>query len=117
MYVGWVCHPNLYIDVFNGQVPLNSIPMVVDGHVCKVLARTGFLPTVLIEEKKPIVKAEDERSKIEMHVKTKYSYGDFFAIDYGAFYIGINYCKETSPQCSKCPVDDLYRKNVQVRAY
>ncbi len=117
MYVGWVTHPDLYVSVY-GRIPVNTIPLVINGHVCKVLARTGFLDSVLIEDKKrPIVKAEDERKNIEMLTRMYYSQGDYFMIDYGAFYVGIKYCDETQPKCNRCPINELCLKNINVRAY
>ena len=50
MYVGWISHPNLFVDISNGAWPPSSIPMVINGHVCKVLARTGFLDEVSVEK-------------------------------------------------------------------
>ena len=117
MYVGWITHPNLYVDLFDGSISPTSIPMVVNGHVCKVLARTGFLDNVLVEKDRPIVKAEDERRRIEMLVRKYYPQGDYLMIDYGAFYVGINYCKETDPQCDKCPISKICLRNTHVRAY
>ena len=123
MYVGWITHPNLYVNIFDGSVSLSSIPMPIDGHVCKVFARTGFLDTVLVEEKgkgenkKFIVRADHERKRIERMVHKYYPQGDYFMIDYGAFYVGINCCKETSPRCNKCPVNRICLRNTFVRAY
>ncbi len=117
MYVGWVTHPDLYISVY-GRIPVNTIPMVVNGHVCKVFARTGLLNSVLIEDvERPIVKAENERRNIERLTRRYYPQGDFFMIDYGAFYIGIKYCGEKDPQCNECPINELCLKNTTVRAY
>lgn len=116
MYVGWISHPKLYIALF-GNISPSSIPMVINGHVCKVLSRAGFLDYVLVESDRPIVKAEDERNRIEMLVHSIYPHGDPFMIDYGAFYIGINYCGEENPQCGKCPINSICLRNTYVRAY
>lgn len=118
MYIGWVTHPQLYIDVFDGRVKVSNIPMVVNGHVCKVLARTGFMSSVLIEDKsRPIVIAEKERDNIEKLIRHYYPDGDYFMIDYGAFYIGFNICYEENPSCEKCPITNCCKKNTRVRAY
>jgi len=117
MYVGWISHPKLFVNLFDGAVHPSSIPMVVNGHVCKVLARTGFLDSVLVEEGEPIVKAEDERRRIESLVRGLYPQGDYFMIDYGAFYIGTKFCDETNPKCGICPIKHVCMRNVDVRAY
>jgi len=118
MYVGWLSHPNLWINVSNGKWKASSLPMVVNGHVCKVLARTGFLSDVLVESTKTmIVKARDERRRIERHVKQAYPNGDHFMIDTGAFYIGITYCDERNPKCEKCPISRVCARNTNFRAY
>jgi len=93
---------------------------VVNGHVCKLLARTGFLSDVLVENtNNMIVKAREERRRIENLIKNTYPNGDFFMIDSGAFIIGITYCREKEPNCAECPLEakGLCRKNVQIRAY
>jgi len=118
MYVGWVSHPNLWINVSNGKWKTSSIPMVVNGHVCKVLARSGFLPDILVEDtKKMIVKAEDERKRIEKYVELLYPTGDRFMIDSGSFYIGITYCDERIPMCNECLISTICSKNTEFRAY
>lgn len=118
MYVGWISHPDLWIDISGGKWKVSDIPMVVNGHVCKILARSGFLPNVLVENTtKMIVKAENERGGIENLVKTIYPGGDYFMIDTGAFYIGINYCDEINPSCVRCPINNICAKNTAFRAY
>lgn len=117
MYIGWISHPNLYVNIFDGKIQVDTIPMVVDGHVCKVMARTGFLSSVKVEKDKPIVTAESERKKIENLVRKYYPRGDYFMIDYGAFYVGINFCKEDEPRCNECPIAEYCMRNTYVRAY
>ncbi|AFK51108.1 hypothetical protein TCELL_0684 [Thermogladius calderae 1633] len=117
MYVGWITHPDLHIDIFEGRCGYNEIPMPVNGHVSKVMARTGFLNSVLVEEGRPIVKANEERKRIENLVKRYYPRGDFFMIDYGAFYIGFKYCREENPNCNACPISNLCKRNTKVRAF
>ena len=118
MYVGWVSHPDLFVNIFEGKYSVSQIPMVIDGHVCKVLARTGFLDSVLVENtEKYIVQAEEERRRIESLVSQLYPTGDYFMIDYGAFHVGITYCHEEKPECGKCPLNDICKKNIHIRAY
>ena len=118
MYVGWLSHPNLWIDISSSKWEVSSIPMVVNGHVCKVLARTGFLSDVLVEDEDTmIVKARNERRRIESDVKRIYPTGDHFMIDTGAFYIGITYCDEKNPKCRRCPIGKNCAKNLEFRAY
>lgn len=40
-----------------------------------------------------MVQAENERKRIESLVRSSFPQGDYFMIDYGAFYVDINYCK------------------------
>jgi len=118
MYVGWLSHPKLWIDISNGKWRVSSIPMVVNGHVCKVLARSGFLSDILVENTKTmIVKARDERKRIENSVREVYPAGDCFMIDTGAFYVGITYCDEKKPRCEECPINTICARNKEFRAY
>lgn len=118
LYVGWVTHPDLPVSVYGTSIPRNSIPMVVNGHVGKVMARTGFLEKVSVEDlERKIIEAEKERSRIERLVESVKPNGDFFAIDYGAFLVGINYCHEEKPDCSRCILNTLCKKNIEIRAY
>lgn len=118
MYVGWISHPDLWVDISNKSWKPSSIPMAIDGHVTKVLVRTGFLSDVLIESyDRPIVKADEERRRIEGEVGRVYPDGDRVMIDFGAFYVGINYCHEENPNCESCPLRSLCRRNKRYRAY
>jgi len=118
LYVGWITHPMLYVKIFGDDERIrSSIPMVVDGHVTKVLARTGFLDKVSVEKERNIVKAEEERKRIEELVRAFREGRDPFLIDYGAFWVGINYCKEENPNCGQCPLKNICKKNTEFRAY
>lgn len=118
MYTGWLTHPYLWINISHSTWSVSNIPMVINGHVCKVLARTGFLPDVRVEDdKNMIVRARDERTRIEKEIRELYPTGDFFMIDFGAFYIGLTYCDEKTPNCSNCQINNLCAKNTQFRAY
>jgi len=118
LYVGWITHPQLFIRIYGESVPRNTIPMVVNGHVAKVLARTGFLDRVSVESRdNMIVEAERERGRIENEVKRVKPDGDLFSIDYGAFFIGIRYCHERNPNCAQCPLNTICSRNTEFRAY
>jgi len=117
LYVGWITHPQLFVKIYGESIPRNSIPMVINGHVTKVLTRTGFLNSVHIEKERMIVEAEEERPRIEKEVKIVKPHGDIFFIDYGAFLIGIKYCHEETPNCKQCPLDTICLKNITFRAY
>lgn len=118
MYTGWISHPNLWINISSGKWKVYEIPMAINGHVCKVLARSGFLSDVLVENTETmIVKAEDERNRIENEVSYIRSITDRFMIDFAAFYIGISYCKEQQPLCINCPINPLCNKDIRFRAY
>lgn len=118
MYTGWIAHPNLWINISSGRWKASELPMPINGHVCKVLARTGFLSSVLVEDtKRYIVKAEDERESIEREVGVIYPSGDRLMIDFGAFYVGVRYCDETEPSCEQCPITMMCMRNTYFRAY
>jgi endonuclease III len=117
LYVGWITHPKLFVKIYGENLPVNFIPMVVNGHVVKILARTGFLESVHVERERMIVEAEKERLRIEKEVRTIKSDGDMFSIDYGAFLIGTKYCHEENPDCNRCPLNTICLKNVMFRAY
>jgi endonuclease III len=92
--------------------------MPVDGHVAKVFTRTGFLINVNTEnENTKIIEAEKERERIEKDVKALKPDADTFAIDYGAFLIGIKYCNDANPKCYECPLNKICNKNIMFRAY
>lgn len=118
LYVGWITHPDLEVKIYGGDLKRSEIPMVINGHVAKVMARAGLLSLVSVENtQNMIIEAEKERLRIEEQVKNNKPQGDFFLIDYGAFYIGVNYCHEEQPECDKCPINSICRKNIEIRAY
>jgi len=118
LYVGWITHPLLPVRVYGEGVEKSKIPMVVDGHVAKVMARAGLLSRVSVENtKNMIIEAEKERLEIEREVIKAKPSGDPFLVDYGAFYIGIKYCHEENPECHKCPINAICRGNIEIRAY
>lgn len=118
MYTGWISHPSLWIDISSGKWKVYEIPMAINGHVCKVLARSGFLSDVLVENTATmIVEAEKERDRIEDEVNNVRSTTDRFMVDFAAFYIGITYCEEKQPLCNECPINSLCNKDTRFRAY
>ncbi|MEZ0345669.1 MAG: hypothetical protein ABWK01_03885 [Infirmifilum sp.] len=118
MYVGWISHPDLWVDVSSKSWDPASIPMAINGHVTKVLTRAGFLEKVKVESPKSlIVEADAERKRIERMVGTIYPEGDRVMMDFGAFYVGISYCYEGEPKCEHCPLRNLCRRNIRFRAY
>jgi endonuclease III len=118
LYVGWITHPLLPVRVYGEGVEKSKLPMVVDGHVAKVMARAGLLSQVSVEDiKNMIIQAEKERLKIEREVIKAKPSGDPFLVDYGAFYIGIKYCHEEKPECHKCLINTICRGNIEIRAY
>jgi endonuclease III len=118
LYVGWITHPQLFIKLYGENIQKSSIPMPVDGHVAKVFTRTGFLTTVNTEnENTKIIEAEKERERIEKEVKALKPDADTFAIDYGAFLIGIKHCNDANPKCYECPLNKICNKNTMFKAY
>ena len=62
--------------------------------MCKVLARSGFLSDVLVENtQNMIVKARNEKSSMERTVRQLLRC-NYFMVEYGAFYVGMNYYYE-----------------------
>jgi len=117
LYTGWISHPTL-VNLSKGKWHVSTIPMVVNGHVCKVFSRSGFLNSVSVENfESMIIEPEYMRDQIDNQVKSVYQVGDHFMIDYGAFHIGINFCGEASPSCDNCPIQNICLKNTRFRAY
>ena len=52
MYVSWIGHPDLGIDVSNGKWNKSFFEMPVDGHVGKIFSRAGLVSEVIHEGKK-----------------------------------------------------------------
>jgi len=49
MYISWVAHPHLGINVSNGKWNRSLFEMPVDGHVGKIFSRTGLVPEIIHE--------------------------------------------------------------------
>jgi len=109
MYISWVGHPDLGIDISNGKWDKSLFEMPVDGHVGKIFSRTGLVSQVIHEGKKGsgkrwnVIIASYMRPSIQ-DVTTK-NRGDSIMVDHGAFQIGINCCPDSlqGMACDLCP--------------
>jgi len=109
MYISWIGHPDLGIDVSNGKWHKSLFEMPMDGHVGKIFSRTGLVPEVIHEGKKHsgdrwnVIVASKVRVLIQ-EVTNRYS-GDCIIVDHSAFQIGINYCPDNlvGMACDVCP--------------
>ncbi|MBS7288875.1 MAG: hypothetical protein KIH01_09125 [Candidatus Freyarchaeota archaeon] len=108
MYISWIGHPNLGIDVSNGKWDKALFEMPVDGHVGKIFSRTGLVSEVIHEGKRGgsrwnVIVASNMRPSIQ-EVTNKYS-SDCIMVDHGAFQIGINCCPDNleGMACDSCP--------------
>jgi len=109
MYISWIGHPDLGIDVSDGKWDKSLFEMPVDGHVGKIFSRTGLVSEVIHEGKKGsgsrwnVIVASNMRASIQ-EVTNKYS-GDCIMVDHGAFQIGINCCPDSleGMACDACP--------------
>jgi len=109
MYISWIGHSDLGIDVSNGKWDKSLFEMPVDGHVGKIFSRAGLVSEVIHEGKKGsgsrwnIIVASNMRPLIQ-EVTNKYS-RDCIMVDHGAFQIGINCCPDNLEgiACDSCP--------------
>lgn len=109
MYISWIGHPDLGINVSNGKWNKSRFEMPVDGHVGKIFSRAGLVSEVLHEGKKEsvgrwnIIVASSMRPLIQ-EVTNKYS-KDCIMVDHGAFQIGFNCCPDNLEgiSCDSCP--------------
>ncbi len=109
MYISWIGHPNLGIDVSNGKWHKALFEMPVDGHVGKIFARTGLVSEIIHEAKKGsssrwnVIVASSMRPSIQE--ATNKNSGDCIMVDHGAFQIGINCCPDNLEgiACDSCP--------------
>lgn len=117
MYANWAWF--LYEEVWKvktGIKPKDTL-MIVDGHVAKIFCRTGLIPTILYERKRPyIIQASKMREEIEDTVK-QFSFAPFH-IDNGAFYLFEDgFCLDINPHCKECPVNKICKKYIKWTAY
>jgi len=109
MYVSWIGHPDLGIDVSKGKWDKSLFEMPVDGHVGKIFSRTGLIFEIIHEGKKGsgsrwnVIVASSMRPLIQ-DVTSKNG-GDCIMVDHGAFQIGINCCPDNLEgiACNSCP--------------
>jgi len=109
MYVSWIGHPDLGIDVSRGKWRKADFEIPVDGHVGKIFSRTGMVKEIIHEAKRGktsrwnIIVASDMRPSIQAVVKEHG--GDCIMVDHGAFRLGINCCPDNlqGMACDSCP--------------
>jgi len=109
MYVSWIGHSDLGIDISNGKWDKSLFEMPVDGHVGKIFSRAGLVSEVIHEGKKGsgsrwnIIIASKMRPSIQ-EATNKYS-RDCIMVDHGAFQIGFNCCPDNleGMSCDSCP--------------
>ena len=109
MYISWIGHSDLGIDVSNGKWDRALFEMPVDGHVGKIFSRAGLVSEVIHEGKKGsdsrwnVIVASKMRSSIQ-EVTSRNS-GDCIMVDHGSFQIGINCCPDNLEgiACDSCP--------------
>ena len=124
MYISWIGHPDLGIDVSDGTWDRSSFLMPVDGHVGKVFSRTGMVSQIIHERKKGksprwnIISASQMRPLIQEVVS---SYGkDSIMVDHGAFQVGYNCCPDNlegicCDSCSKLSCEVREKVNYPTR--
>lgn len=109
MYISWIGHPDLGIDVSNGKWDKSLFEMPVDGHVGKIFSRTGLVSEIIHEGKKGsssrwnVIIASNMRPSIQ-EVTNKKS-RDCIMVDHGAFQVGFNCCPDNLEgiACDSCP--------------
>jgi len=123
MYVSWIGHPDMGIDISSGRWKRSEYYMPVNGHVGKVFSRTGILKVTNVETlkegdaRKDIIQATQLRDTIQEIVSSRGF--DCIRVDHGAFHIGFNYCHENpvEAKCSICPLTSLCKRNMRWHAY
>ena len=109
MYISWIGHQDLGIDVSNGKWDRSLFEMPVDGHVGKIFSRTALVAEVIHEGKKGsgsrwnVIVASSMRPLIQ-EATNQYG-GDCIMVDHGAFQVGINCCPDNLEgiACDSCP--------------
>lgn len=109
MYISWVGHPDLGIDVSGGRWDRSLFEMPVDGHVGKIFSRTGMVAEVIHERKKGktprwnIIFASQMRPMIQSLVGGLGR--DCVMVDHGAFQVGYHCCPDNleGMGCDDCP--------------
>lgn len=109
MYISWVGHPDLGIDVSRGKWRKTDFEMPVDGHVGKVFSRTGMVAEIIHEDRDRknkrwnIIIASKMRPLIQELAESFNA--DCIMVDHGAFQIGFNCCPDNLEgiACDSCP--------------
>jgi len=136
LFISWIGHPDLEVNVSDGKWKKSKFLMPVDGHVGKVFTRTGMLSSIYREsERKEIIEALKMRQPIQNLVSGRGL--DVNEIDYASFVIGYWCCSDQTQniscdECNKiniceirtkinckgsCPLTQYCKKNTQWRAY
>ncbi len=98
LFISWIGHPELGIDVSEGKWNKSSFEMPVDGHVGKIFCRTGILSKIIHERKQGkgerwnVIVASKMRPFIQ-EVVNQFGY-DCIMVDHGAFQIGFHCCPD-----------------------
>jgi len=108
LFISWVGHPALGLDISQGKWSPSKFEMPVDGHVGKVFSRTGMVPQVIHEAKQgkgprwSVIIASQMRPMIQ-EVVNNFS-DDCIMVDHGAFQIGFNCCPDNlvDISCDSC---------------
>ena len=108
LFISWVGHPALGLDVSQGKWKISDFEMPVDGHVGKIFSRTGIVPQVIHEAKEGkgtrwnVIIASQMGPMIQ-EVVNNYS-NDCIMADHGAFQIGFNCCPDNlvDISCDSC---------------
>lgn len=108
LFISWVGHPALSIDVSQGRWSKSSFEMPVDGHVGKIFSRTGIIHEIIHERKQGkgerwnVIIASDMRPMIQEVVS--HFGNDCIMVDHGAFQIGFHCCPDNlvGISCDQC---------------
>lgn len=108
LFISWIGHPDLGIDISEGRWKPADFEMPVDGHVGKVFSRTGMVSEILHERKRGkterwnVIAASHMRPSIQQTV-TKFG-ADSIMVDHGAYQIGDHCCPDdlVNISCDYC---------------
>lgn len=116
MFVNWIVF--MFCEIWNISVgDMKDTMMIVDGHVGKVVCRTGLLEKVNYESKRPfIIEASKMRKRIE-EITSPTRFIPFY-VDNGAFYLFEDgFCVDLNPDCDNCPISHFCKKYTKWTAY
>lgn len=108
LFISWIGHPALGIDLSQGKWSSLDFEMPVDGHVGKIFSRTGMISQIIHERKQGkgerwnIIVASNMRPGIQ-EVVNQFS-SDPIMVDHGAFQIGFHCCPDNlvGISCDEC---------------